>query len=640
MKRLSLVCAMLLLVPIAALAQWRSMGPFGGNARSLAYDPANPDHILLGSGAGALFESVDGGSHWRPLAHLELGIDLMVKRIIFDPTHPTTIYAAGWNVSGVGGGFFLTRDAGKTWKEPLALKGKSIQALAEAGSDPRILIAGALDGVYRSSDSGENWERISPAGHPDLKNFESVAIAPRDPKIVYAGTWHLPWKTTDGGVTWNVIKHGVIDDSDVFSIILSHSTPEIVFASACSGIYKSDDSGHLFHKVQGIPGTARRTRVLQQDPKDSMTVYAGTTEGLWKTTDGGKTFRRISPPDYILNDILVDPREPKRVLIATDRGGVFASDDAGVTFRPSNDGFSERQISTVIADPINSSDLYAAVLNDKEFGGVFHAHGGIWSQMSDGLGGRDVFDLGLSRRGQLVAGTNRGLFLFDGKEQSWLPYRNIPIVKATSRAHGGRSTFEGRVWALALADSHWYAATDAGVLHSEDEGTSWTVVPIEKAQSFFSVSAHDQVVAAASVSEVWHSADSGQHWTQLRLPSEVTRVYSVTVTSDGEVWASTRAGAMRWIHEDGKGSWEHVFNGLPVREVTSIRENGGVFLATGAASDTVYVSRDRGQSWKAVDPGAPFEVTGTAMQGDPPYLISRHHGVLVPEPNASAADQH
>ena len=83
----------------------------------------------------------------------------------------------------------------------------------------------------------------------------------------------------------------------------------------------------------------------------------------------------------------------------------------------------------MIADPINSSDLYAAVLNDKEFGGVFHAHGGIWSQMSDGLGGRDVFDLGLSRRGQLVAGTNRGLFLFDGKEQSWLPYRNIPIVR-------------------------------------------------------------------------------------------------------------------------------------------------------------------------------------------------------------------
>jgi len=125
LKRLSLVCAMLLLIPIAALAQWRSMGPFGGNARSLACDPANPDHILLGSGAGALFESVDGGSHWRPLAHLEIGDDLMVKRLIFDPTHPTTIYAAGWNVSGVGGGFFLTSDTGKTWKEPLALKRKT-----------------------------------------------------------------------------------------------------------------------------------------------------------------------------------------------------------------------------------------------------------------------------------------------------------------------------------------------------------------------------------------------------------------------------------------------------------------------------------------------------------------------------------
>ncbi len=96
--------------------------------------------------------------------------------------------------------------------------------------------------------------------------------------------------------------------------------------------------------------------------------------------------------------MLLDPRDPKRVLIATDRGGVFASDDAGATFHPANDGFSQRQITSVVADPSDPSDLYAGVLNDKEFGGVFHAHDGVWTQMSEGLGGLDVFDLALSRR--------------------------------------------------------------------------------------------------------------------------------------------------------------------------------------------------------------------------------------------------
>ena len=69
--------------------------------------------------------------------------------------------------------------------------------------------------------------------------MESLAIDPLDPNVVYAGTWHLPWKTTDGGKNWQSIKEGIIDDSDVFSIIIDPANPNLVFASACSGIYKS-----------------------------------------------------------------------------------------------------------------------------------------------------------------------------------------------------------------------------------------------------------------------------------------------------------------------------------------------------------------------------------------------------------------
>ena len=560
-----LVGALLLLAPVSALAQWRPLGPYGGNARALASNPGYPDHVLLGSGDGTLFESLDGGRRWSYFAHL--GDDLMLENIVLDPSHPSTIYVGGWSLSGSGGGFFVSRDGGRSWNEPTALRGKSIQALALANSDPRILIAGALDGLYRSTDSGETWERISPAGDPDLKNFESVAVDPRDPKIIYAGTWHLPWKTTDGGATWSSIKQGVIDDSDVFSIILDHSNPEMVFASACSGIYKSEDGGSLFHKVQGIPGTARRTRVLRQDPNDSQTVYAGTTEGLFKTTDGGKTFQRITPPDFILNDILLDPRDSKRVLIATDRGGVFASDDAGATFHPTNDGFSQRQITSVVADPSDPSDLYAGVVNDKEFGGVFHAHNGVWAQMSVGLGGLDIFDLALSEDRQLVAATNRGLFLFDAKARRWQPSRisitekTAPLPSSTrgkgrktampkpSRALFAQSSFNGRARALALANRRWYAATDAGILYSDNEGVSWSGGAIEEEKSFFSVAAHDQTVAAASVNGVWVSANYAQHWLRQPLPPEVTRVYSVTVTQNDEIWLSTREGAFRWIRQ-------------------------------------------------------------------------------------------
>ena len=58
-----------------------------------------------------------------------------------------------------------------------------------------------------------------------------------------------------------------------------------MFASACSGIYRSENAGKQFQKIQGIPFSARRTRVLKQDPGNPNIVYAGTTEGLWKTMD-------------------------------------------------------------------------------------------------------------------------------------------------------------------------------------------------------------------------------------------------------------------------------------------------------------------------------------------------------------------
>ncbi len=145
-------------------------------------------------------------------------------------------------------------------REPRLLiwRGQSIRALEQARSNPKIMVAGTLKGVYQSDDSGVHWKQISPAGSGEIHEVESIAIDPVDPKIIYAGTWHLPWKTTDGGANWrNITKEqGIIDDSDVFSIIIDPKQPSVVYLSACSGIYKSETGGEVFRKQQGIPNTA------------------------------------------------------------------------------------------------------------------------------------------------------------------------------------------------------------------------------------------------------------------------------------------------------------------------------------------------------------------------------------------------
>ena len=406
---------------LAQQASWVPVGPDGGDARSFAADPSNDKHLYLGTTNSWIYQTEDGGASWQRLAKLAKTDDLMLDNIVVDESDPKTLLVGAWVIDHPEGGLFISHDAGKTWTTVEAMKGQSIRALTQAPSDAKVWIAGTLRGVYRSEDGGVQWTQITPVGSMDLHEVESIAIDPRDPRTVYAGTWHLPWKTTDGGANWHNIKQGLIDDSDVFSIIINPVVPNIVYTSACSGIYRSDNGGELYHKIQGIPMTARRTRVLMLDPTSPNTVYAGTTEGLYKTLDGGATFRRMTGPDVIVNDVYVDPKNPQHVLLATDRSGVLESDDAAATFKAANSGFSQRQVASVLVDAKTPQTILVGVVNDKSYGGVFVSHdgGANWSQQSNGLQGRDVFSMSQSADGVILAGTNAGIFRWDGA--NWQP---------------------------------------------------------------------------------------------------------------------------------------------------------------------------------------------------------------------------
>ncbi len=404
---------------LPAQVAWSAVGPAGGDARALAAVPGHPNHLYLGTTNSWIYESLNQGASWHRLSKLDSSDGLIVDNIVVDAANPATVYVAAWKADHPDGGLWVSHDGGQSWSAVKDLRGQSIRAFAQAPSASRMLYAGTLEGVFRSIDAGASWILISPPDSREIHEVESLAVDPVDPNIVYAGTWHLPWKTYDGGNSWKNIKKGLIDDSDVFSIIIDPDNPRIVFLSACSGIYKSESGGELFRKIQGIPSTARRTRVLMQDPLNREVVYAGTTEGLYKTVDGGGHFQRMTGPDVIVNDVFVYPGDTNRVLLATDRGGVLASQDGGVSFTASNEGFSGRKVEALLVDRNNPARLFVGVVNDKSYGGVFvSTNGGAsWEQIGKepdgGLDGRDVFALAQAADGTVLAGTSHGIFAWD-----------------------------------------------------------------------------------------------------------------------------------------------------------------------------------------------------------------------------------
>ena len=612
-KWLITVIMVLSFATAAGAGQWAVLGPDGGDVRSLSYDPQNPDHIFLGTSTGELFSSSDSGHSWSRFAHLGEGDDLVLDHIAVDPQNPKIIFVAAWSVDNQqSGDVFRSRDGGKSWEALPDMHGKSIRALALAASDSRVLVAGALDGAYRSLDGGNTWQRISSSRQAEIKNIESIAVDPRNPNVVYAGTWHLAWKTEDGGANWRQINKGMIDDSDVFSIIVDASNPSVVFASACSGIYKSENAGEVFHKIQGIPFSARRTRVLKQDSANPAVVYAGTTEGLWKTTDSGTSWKRVTGAEIVVNDVLIDPRNSRRALLATDRGGVLASDDGAETFLASNHGYTHRYVTSILADKNDPNTVFVGVLNDREWGGVFASQDGgqHWSQKSEGLGGRDVFTLQQASSGALVAGTNRGIFLLEPNSGAWHPINNVVNEKvsfrsltkgkkrvAVARKSVTRSVLNARVDEIEIVPGRWLAATSAGLFISTNDGRSWSGGPVLGKQELVSVQASGNLLVAATRILVLLSTDSGTSWTQAALPSYLT-IRGVTLTPEGQILVAAREGAYR--SADSGGTWAHMLNGLPDKNISSISYDAGnkLLLATSTATGVVFESQDGGLSWQ------------------------------------------
>lgn len=552
----------------AVQARWKPVGPFGGDARSLAADPSDPNRLYLGTATGQVYYSENGGRDWGRIDGLKAPSNWVVDNLVIVPNQPKVIYAAMWSLGTGGGGIFKSTDRGRNWSALEAIRGQSVRALAVADSRPEELVAGTLEGVFRTLDAGEHWQRISPRGHAEIHSVESVAIDPRDPQIIYAGTWHLPWKTTDGGAHWTSIKKGMVDDSDVFSIAIPTTQPNRVYATACTGIYRTNDAGTHWKKIQGIPNSSRRTHTLAIDPRDPEILYAGTTEGLWRTQDGGKSWYRLTSHTWVINGIYLDPSHSDHFLLAMDRAGVMESWDGGNTYRAANHGFAQRQVSRIVADPVEKDRFYISLLHDKEFGGVFASTtaGATWQQLSAGLEGHDVLSLLVVKQPQwrLLAGTSEGVFEYSPDHPIWKNFGSWPTEPGKKAGWLGpvvRDLFQR------TPQDPIYAATSEGVFESND-GRRWQKLPMSVAGNGLyvvaSVGEHNQTLLAATSSRLFLSPDQGESWNEIWVdgnrPIQI-RAIAPNPAHPSEVFAATAAGLFR--SADGGLTWSKAGRGLP-----------------------------------------------------------------------------
>ena len=307
--------------------RWRCIGPFrGGRTVAAAGVPGRPHEFWIGANNGGVWKTTSAGVAWKPM---------------FDG-EPT----------------------------------QSIGAIAIAPSDPRVIYVGSGeglqrpdlsvgDGVYRSRDGGRTWKHL---GLRDGQQIPALAVDPRDPNRVFAAVLGHPYganpergvyRSTDGGESWqHVLDRG--PDVGAMEVALDPHRPSTMIAvtwsarqapwegelgslSANNGLWKSTDGGTTWRAIgAGIPNADSGLGRIGVAPAPSVPgrwfaiVSARKGAGLYRSDDGGERWRlvnsdpRLAGRDGDFDEVRVDPRDPDVVYVANVV--CWRSADGGRTF--------------------------------------------------------------------------------------------------------------------------------------------------------------------------------------------------------------------------------------------------------------------------------------------------------------------
>jgi photosystem II stability/assembly factor-like uncharacterized protein len=388
---------------------------------------------LLGSvAASAAPEPVPAAAYqalrWRMIGPFRGGRTHAVAGV---PSQPSVFY-----IAQVNGGVWKTDDFGRTWRPIFDEQAtQSIGAIAVAPSDPNIVYVGSGeglhrpdlsvgDGVYKSTDAGKTWKHL---GLVDAQQIPQIAVDPKDPNRVYAAVLGHPFgpseqrgvfRSLDGGKTWDRVLYKDAD-TGASDIQIDPKHPGVLYAALWQArLGPAEDGNH----------------------------YQGTGGGLYKSTDGGTTWRQLKtglPDNAVQFHIAIAPSQPSRLYVeltttdppeyGTGKGaGFYRSDDAGAswvritrddrpTVRPGGD------LMVPVVDPKNPDVVYTASLVAMK-----SADGGkTWTWLRGAPGGDDYQNLWINPNDPsiFVLVSDQGAVVTVNGGKTWSSWYNQPTAQ-------------------------------------------------------------------------------------------------------------------------------------------------------------------------------------------------------------------
>ncbi len=638
---------------------WRRLGPPGGMVVSLV--GTTDGRLYLGTADGHVFASEDSARAWELRGRVGPRTDAVISRLICDPRASGRLYAAVWfQAPGESGGVYRSEDAGRTWSL-LGLADEAVRALEFVPAQPDVLIAGTRSGVFRSRDAGKNWERISPAGDAELKNVDSIAVDPIEANLIYAGTYHLPWKSSDGGKTWKSIAAGLIDDSDIMSMRVDATRTSRLYLSACSGIYRSENQGGVWTKLQGIPYAARRTQQIVQDLLHPDTLYAATTEGLWVTRDAGENWKRTTPRDWVVNAVAILPGDadaPEKVVLGTEGQGILVSEDEGENFVEANAGFRHQIVKQLVGDTwqdprhllLVTEEGSERIWESRDAGqnwapAELAAEGSAKGPMLRAEMLRTIY---ASPWGWLARLDDGQFWRWDATKGGWKEWKfalaggrsssTRGIRKGTPIATPAYAKLANR--AIAFSRDALYLAAPDGVMRCSP--ATPCVLLKAFARSAFGdaiwASEDGRLLGVVADRKLGISVNAGTDAVWHDLPAGVTEVTWLDGWLNAGrliLFLGTQEGLFESL--DGGIRWLHHQSGLPAAPVEKWLRSDGFLMAT-SRQGGVYFSRDEGTSWMRLDADAETGRVEGLVAIEPGVVVigSQSEGVLqleLPPPN-------
>ena len=367
--------------------RWRMIGPFrGGRTRAAVGVPNQPNVFYIGVVNGGVWKSDDYGRTWNPI--FDQQPTQSVGSIAIAPSDPNIIY--------VGSGEGLHR--------------------------PDLSVG---DGIYKSIDSGKTWNHL---GLRDAQQISALAVDPHDPKRLFAAVLGHPYganeergvfRSVDGGQSWQKVlyKDGNTGASDVE---VDPSNPNIVYAS-------------LWEAREG--------------PWEDNNVFNGTGGGLFKSTDGGTTWRALQnglPKNVTEINITIAPSQPSRLyaVVGTNEKGEYGS-GKGLGFFRSDDSGGNWYATTTDPRPalrIGGGDLAMPKVDPKNPDIVYSASivtvrstdgGKTWTGIRGAPGGDDYQNLWINPENPniILLVSDQGAIVTVNGGQTWSSWFNQPTAQ-------------------------------------------------------------------------------------------------------------------------------------------------------------------------------------------------------------------